>query len=221
MKKQAGFLDQSKINRIMEILKAGGGGKIKFNPISGIPSIDKIIIENSPPTDNPNAIAYVTNDPDPKKKDDIHLVLPAIERSIQEQMKSQGLDPNELSSIDLSNLDNNPKINTIILVLSSALQIFSHELGHKKDFKNSGELKSEQFAEEEANRAMQSFKVSNVKSELRKLASNLSELGETSFVKDVYLIESMLPKEEPQKKKALGTKELEILTNDLSKKFLR
>jgi hypothetical protein len=222
MKKYAGFLDQSKLNRVIELLRAGGGGKIKFNPISDIPSLDKIIIENAPPKDNPNAIAYVTNDPDPKRKDDIHIVLPAIERSIQEQMKSQGLDPNELSSIDLSNLENNPKINTIILILSSALQIFAHELGHKKGFKDSGELQSEQFAESEAQKAMQSFKVSKVnpKSELRKLASELNDLGETSFAKDVYRIESLLPKEEaPLEVKKSSKKDLELLKATLERQF--
>ena len=224
MIKRAGFLDQSKINRILELLRSGGGGKIKFNPQSELPAIDKIIIENSPPSDNPNALAYVTNDPDPKKADDIHLVLPAIEKAIQEEMRKQKLDPNELSSLDLSNLDNNPKINTIIILLSSMLHIFSHEKGHKKGFKDTGKLQSEEFAEGEANRAMQSFKVNSKvdpRSELRKLASKLDDLGETSFVKDVYLIESMLPKEEvrPELPKKMASKDLDVLKKDLEKLF--
>lgn len=223
MIKRAGFLDQSKINRILELLKSGGGGKIKFNPQSELPAIDKIIIENSPPSDNPNALAYVTNDPDPDKSDDIHLVLPAIEKAIQDEMRKQKLDPNELSSLDLSNLDNNPKINTIIILLSSMLHIFSHEKGHKKGFKDTGKLQSEEFAEGEANRAMESFKVnSNVdpKLELKKLASKLDDLGETSFVKDVYRIASMLPKEEDKSlPKGLKTSDLDVLKKDLEKIF--
>lgn len=223
MIKRAGFLDQSKINRILELLKSGGGGKIKFNPQSELPAIDKIIIENSPPSDNPNALAYVTNDPDPDKSDDIHLVLPAIEKAIQDEMRKQKLDPNELSSLDLSNLDNNPKINTIIILLSSMLHIFSHEKGHKKGFKDTGKLQSEEFAEGEANRAMESFKVnSNVdpKLELKKLASKLDDLGETSFVKDVYRIASMLPKEEEKSlPRGLKTSDLDVLKKDLEKIF--
>jgi hypothetical protein len=223
MIKRAGFLDQSKINTILELLKKGGGGKIKFNPQSELPAIDKIIIENSPPSDNPNALAYVTNDPDPDKSDDIHLVLPAIEKAIQDEMRKQKLDPNELSSLDLSNLDNNPKINTIIILLSSMLHIFSHEKGHKKGFKDTGKLQSEEFAEGEANRAMESFKVnSNVdpKLELKKLASKLDDLGETSFVKDVYRIASMLPKEEDKSlQKGLKTSDLDVLKKDLEKIF--
>jgi hypothetical protein len=224
MIKRAGFLDQSKLNRVVELLRSGGGGKIKFNPISNLPPIDKIIIENTAPSDSPNALAYVVNDPSNKDRaDDIHLVLPAIEKSIQDEMRKQGLDPSELSSLDLSNLENNPKINTIIILLSSALHIFSHELGHLSGFKESGEFKPEPFAESEAERAMQSFKVSKVdpKSELRKLASKLDELGETSFVKDVFLIESMLPKEEvtPELPKKIAKRDLDLLQKDLEKLF--
>ena len=227
MIKRAGFLDQSKLNRVVELLRSGGGGKIKFNPISNLPPIDKIIIENTAPSDSPNALAYVVNDPSNKdKSDDIHLVLPAIEKAIQNEMKKQGLDPNELSSLDLSNLENNPKINTIIILLSSALHIFSHELGHLSGFKDSGEFKPEPFAESEAERAMQSFKVNSKldpKSELRKLASKLDELGETSFVKDVFLIESMLPKEDvqPELPKKMAKKDLSLLQRDLEKLFTK
>ena len=224
MIKRAGFLDQSKINRILELLKSGGGGKIKFDAQSELPAIDKVIIENSPPSDNPNALAYVTNDPDPNKSDDIHLVLPAIERAIQEEMRQRKLDPNELSSLDLSNLDNNPKLETIVILLTSMLHIFSHEKGHKKGFKDTGKLQSEEFAEGEANRAMQSVKISSKvdpRSELRKLASKLDDLGETSFVKDVYLIESMLPKEGQKKElpKKMASKDLDLLKKDLEKLF--
>jgi hypothetical protein len=226
MIKRAGYLDQSKLNRVMELLRSGGSGKIKFNPISNLPPVDKIIIETTAPSDSPNALAYVVNDPSNKdKSDDIHIVLPAVERAIQEEMKKQGLDPNELSSIDLSNLENNPKINTIIILLSSALHIFSHELGHLSGFKDSGEFKPEPFAESEAERAMQSFKVSkaNPGLELRKLASKLDELGETSFVKDVYRIASMLPKEEiqPELPKKIAKRDLDLLQKDLEKLFTK
>lgn len=226
MIKKAGYLDQSKLNRVMELLRSGGSGKIKFNPITNLPPVDKIIIENTAPSDSPNALAYVVNDPSNEdKSDDIHLVLPAIERAIQEEMRKQGLDPNELSSIDLSNLENNPKINTIIILLSSALHIFSHELGHLSGFKDSGEFKPEPFAESEAERAMQSFKVSKIdpKLELRKLAGKLDELGETSFVKDVYRIASMLPKEEVQAElpKKIAKRDLDLLQKDLEKLFTK
>lgn len=224
MIKKAGFLDQSKISRILELLRSGGGGKIKFNSQPDLPAIDKIIIENSPPKDNPNALAYVTNDPDPNKRDDIHLVLPAIESAISKQMKDQGIDPSELSSLDLANLENNPKINTIIILLSSMLQIFAHEKGHKQGFKDTGELRSEDFAEGEANRAMESFKVNSKidpKSELKKLAHQLDELGETSFVKDVYRISSLLPKEEVELPKKITKRDLDTLQKDLEKLFTK
>jgi hypothetical protein len=225
MIKKAGFLDQTKLNKIVELLRSGGKGKIKFNPVSNLPPIDKIIIENTAPSDSPNALAYVVNDPKNKdKSDDIHLVLPAIEKAIQDEMRKQGLDPSELSSLDLSNLENNPKINTIIILLSSALHIFSHELGHLSGFKDSGEFKPEPFAESEAERAMQSFKVSNkidAGLELKKLASKLDDLGEASFVKDVYLIASMLPKEEvtPEIPKKIAKRDLDLLQKDLEKLF--
>ena len=225
MIKKAGFLDQSKLSTILEILRAGGRGKVKFNSQPDLPVLDKIIIENSPPKDNPNALAYVTNDPDPNKSDDIHLVLPAVEKSIQDEMRRQGLDPNELSSLDLSNLDNNPKINTIIILLSSMLHIFSHEKGHKKDFRNTGKLESEEFAEGEARRAVDSIKVSKIdpKLELRKLANQLDDLGEDSFVKEVYRIASLLPKEEVQKElpKKIAKKDLDLLQKDLEKLFTK
>jgi len=224
MIKRAGFLDQSKISAILEILRSGGRGKVKFDSQPDLPVLDKIIIENSPPKDNPNALAYVTNDPDPSKSDDIHLILPAIEKSIQDEMRKQGLDPNELSSLDLSNLDNNPKINTIIILLSSMLHIFSHEQGHKKDFKNTGELRSEQFAQQEARRAVDSIKVNpkiDLKSELKKLAHQLDELGETSFVKDVYRISSLLPKEEVELPKKIAKRDLDTLQKDLEKLFTK
>jgi hypothetical protein len=224
MIKRAGFLDQSKINRILELLKSGGGGKIKFDPQFDLPAVDKIIIENSPPSDNPNALAYVTNDPNPDKRDDIHLVLPAIEKAIQDEMRKQKIDPSELSSLDLSNLENNPKINTIIILLSSMLHIFSHEKGHKKGFKDTGKLQSEEFAEAEADRAMQSFKVNSKVDpnlELKKLASKLDDLGEVSFVKDVYRIASLLPKEEKANElpKKMASKDLDVLKGDLEKLF--
>lgn len=216
--KRAAVLDQSKISRILEILKAGGGGKIKLSPLQGAPSLDKIVMESSAPSDNPGALAYVV-----QGSDDIHLILPAIEKSIRDELTKNNIDPNELSSADFSNLDDNPKLNTIIIVLSAALQIFSHELGHLKGSKDpGGELKSEQFAEEEARRAMSTMKVSAVKTELRKLASELDRLGEVSFVKDVFLIESMLPKEEvnglPEK---MAQKDLDFLTKDLERLFMK
>jgi hypothetical protein len=116
------------------------------------------------------------------------------------------------------------KINTIIILLSSALHIFSHELGHLSGFRDSGEFKPEPFAESEAERAMQSFKVSkkiDAGLELKKLASKLDDLGETSFVKDVYLIASMLPREEvtPELPKKIAKRDLDLLQKDLEKLF--
>ncbi len=213
--KRAGFLDQSKISKIIELLRKGGGGKVKFAPLSNAPSLDKIVIENSAPPDNPSALAWVQ-----QGSNDIHLVLSKIESAIQSEMAKNGIDSNELSSLDLSNLEDNPKLNTIMIVLSAALQIFSHELGHLSGSKDSGELKSEQFAEEEARKAMDTMKVSSVKAELNKLASKLDDLGETEYVEDVFLISSMLKDEEESTlPKKVAQKDLDMLVKNLENSF--
>lgn len=219
VKKTAGFLDQGKINKIVDLMRSGHSGKVSFPPLSGLPTLDKIVLENSAPSDNPAAIGYVTN-----QGDDIHLVLPNLEKAISEQMSKSGLDPSELNSMDFANLDNNPKFNTIIIVLQSALQLFAHELGHLEGTKSGGELKSEPYAEQKGAEAMKSLKVSHstVKSELQKLASKLSDLGEDSFVADVMLIEGMLPAEETAKTaKKLSSRDLSILTADLDRLFTK
>lgn len=209
-------LDQSKLNSIVDLLKSGGRGKIKMVPLSGI---DKVVIEQSAPSDNPNAIAFVQSG-----SDDIHIVLPALEASLKKEMESKGLNYSDLGSLDLSNLDSNPKLDTIIIVLNAALQIFGHELGHLEGTKSGGELKSEPYAEQKGAEAMKSLKVSHstVKSELQKLASQLSDLGEDSFVADVMLIEGMLSPEETTKTaKKLSSRDLNILTADLDRLFTK
>ena len=66
------------------------------------------------------------------------------------------------------------------------------------------------------------MKISELKTELKKLASELDLLGETSFVKDIFLIESMLPKEDNNVKEAkLSSKDLDLLKKNLEKSFLR
>lgn len=209
-------LDQSKLNTIVDLLRSGGKGRVKLSPLSGI---DKVIVENSPPPDAPNAFGWVS-----AGSDDIHVVLPKVEESLRNELQSKGLDPNDLANLDFSNLDNNPKLDTIIIVLNAALQIFGHELGHLEGTKSGGELKSEPYAEQKGAEAMKSLKVSHstVKSELQKLASQLSDLGEDSFVADVMLIEGMLPPEETTKiAKKLSSRDLNILTADLDRLFTK
>lgn len=212
-------LDQSKLNSIVDLLKSGGRGKIKMVPLSGI---DKVVIEQSAPSDNPNAIAFVQSG-----SDDIHIVLPALEASLKKEMESKGLNYSDLGSLDLSNLDNNPKLDTIIIVLNAALQIFGHELGHLEGTKSGGELKSEPYAEQKGAEAMKSLKVneashSMVKLELQKLASQLSDLGEDSFVGDVLLISSMIKEEVVSSlPKKLSNRDLNILVTDLDRLFTK
>lgn len=209
-------LDQSKLNSIIDILKSGGKGKIKLSPLSGI---DKVVIETQPPPDNPQALAWVS-----AGSNDIHIVLSKVEESLKKEMSAKNLDPNDLANLDLNNLDNNPKLDTIIIVLNAALQIFAHELGHLEGTKSGGELKSEPYAEQKGEEAMKSLKVSHstVKSELQKLASQLSDIGEDSFVADVMLIESMLPTETVSDlPKKLSSRDLSILTADLDRLFTK
>lgn len=209
-------LDQSKLNSIIELLKSGGKDKVRFNPLSGI---DKVVIEQSAPSDNPQALAWVDS-----TGNDIHIVLSAVEDALKREMSAKGLNSSDLTSLDLSNLKDNPKLDTIIIVLNAALQIFAHELGHLEGTKSGGELKSESYAEQKGAEAMKSLKVSHstVKSELQKLASQLSNLGEDSFVADVMLIESMLPVETVSDlPKKLSSRDLSILTADLDRLFTK
>ena len=209
-------LDQSKLNSIIELLKSGGKDKVRFNPLSGI---DKVVIEQSAPFDNPQALAWVDS-----TGNDIHIVLPAVEDALKREMSAKGLNSSDLTSLDLSNLKDNPKLDTIIIVLNAALQIFAHELGHLEGTKSGGELKSEPYAEQKGEEAMNSLKVSHstVKSELQKLASQLSDIGEDSFVADVMLIESMLPAETVSGlPKKLSSRDLSILTADLDRLFAK
>ena len=211
IKKKAGFLGP-KLNQLIDLAKSGGRGKVRFEPLK----LDKVVVENSGPSDNPSALAYVTN-----SSDDIHLVLPNLEKAIREEAQKKGMNASDLDSIDLSNLDNNPKLDLILLVLQAAMQTFGHELGHQKGFKETGKLKEEAEAEAEGKRIMDTFKVSKEskeKSELRKLAAKLQDLGEDTYVSDVMKIASMV-KEEPVEKKKLSSKELDFLVKDLSKKF--
>jgi hypothetical protein len=57
--------------------------------------------------------------------------------------------------------------------------------------------------------------------ELKKLAHQLDELGETSFVKDVYRISSLLPKEEVELPKKIAKRDLDTLQKDLEKLFTK
>lgn len=209
IKKKAGFL-APKLNQIIDLARTGGRGKVKFEPLK----IDKVVVENSGPSDNPSALAYVTN-----QSDDIHLVLPNLEKAIRDEAQKKGMNPNDLDSIDLSNLENNPKLELIILVLQSAIGTFGHELGHQKDFEQTGKLKDESAAEAEGKRIMDTFKVSKEKHELNKLASRLQEMGEESFAKDVIRIASMAKEPKKEEPRALSVRELDLLTKDLAKKF--
>jgi hypothetical protein len=212
-KKKSGFL-APKLNQIIELARTGGKGKVRFQPLK----VDKVTIENSGPPDKPTALAYVTNE-----SDDIHFVLPNLEKAIREEAQKKGMNPSDLDSIDLSNLENNPKLDLIILVLQSAMQVLGHELGHQQDYKATGKLRDEAYAESEGKKIMDTFKVSNKRSkekdELNKLASKLQVMGEDSFAKDVIRISSMVVEPVQEQPKALSSNQLDLLVKDLEKKF--
>ncbi len=224
MKKTAIQLTKQDIINISNALRSGSRPGFK-GPMSEVPSLDKIIIEESPPSDAPNAMAYVTTE-----GDDIHIVLSGINREVNkrfDQMKSQradrygnidfhGITFSKLQEEEIKDEIKKEIMDNIYEIMAEA---FAHESTHLKDFKQTGKLRSESEAEQGGRSAVEKIRASHVNNELKKLASKLDELGEDSFVKDVYRIASMLPKEELAPKAKLSQKDLDVLTKDLTKLF--
>ena len=82
-------------------------------------------------------------------------------------------------------------------------------------------LKSESEAQAGGRSAVEKYRAASVITELKKLAHQLDELGETSFVKDVYRIASLTPKEEVELSKKIAKRDLDTLQKDLEKLFTK
>ncbi len=225
MRKFAFQLSESDVKKISEALRTGSRKDFK-GPMSEVPSLDKIVIESSPPPDAPNAMGYVSSE-----GDDIHVVLSGLNREINkrfDQLKSQSADRYgsinlhgmTFSALENEELKDEIKKNIVDNIYEILAELFAHESTHLKDFKQTGKLKSESEAEQGGLAAVQKIRASNISKELKKLASQLDDLGETSFVKDIYRIASMLPKEEGTvSEKKISKADLGTLQKDLEKLF--
>lgn len=127
---------------------------------STLPSMDKIVLDDVINKDNSNAIGYVsTEDANNNGKiDKIHIVVNNLEKNLP------NLSPADLNSNDLNKLKS---------ILMPFVEVISHELGHVKDYKNSGENPfpgGESVAELAANNMLNqvsvkaSVKATNIKS---------------------------------------------------------
>lgn len=227
IKKARVSITEDDIRHITQLLRSSGHPDI-VKPITGSQS-SKIVVTTTAPSDNPNAMAYVSTN-----SDDINFVLPNIDQAINDALKKY--DTKGMSVRKIIDARDDARDETTRAMAKTILSIFAgttaHEIAHLSDKKHEGgdtskpviELGSEQRAEAEGDRIMKETirqASINVESELKKLASKLDDLGETSFVKDVYRIASMLPKEEQKSTKALAKKDLDLLQRDLERLFKR
>ena len=223
MIKRAFHLSESDVKRSAEKLKSGGWKKSK-GPVKEIPNLDKIIVDNNPPPDASNAIGYVTSG-----SDDIHIVLPNLNKAVNKRFEQLKSHPNsrfkdvDISSLSYSQIEN-AKDDIKEEILDNIYEILAELFVHEATHLSGGEtLKSESEAQAGGRSAVEKYRAANVIVELKKLAHQLDELGETSFVKDVFLIESMLPKEDvqPELPKKMAKKDLSLLQKDLEKLFTK
>lgn len=221
IKKARVSITEDDIRHITQLLRSGGHPDI-VKPIAGSQS-SKIVITTTAPSDNPNAMAYVSTN-----SDDINFVLPKIDQAINDALKNADTGGKSVRQIIDARDDATRAIAKTILSIFAGTT--AHEIAHLSDKKHEGgdstkaviELGSEQKAEAEGDRIMKETirqASINVEFELKKLASKLDDLGEISFVKDVYRIASMLPKEEQKSTKPLVKKDLDLLQKDLERLF--
>lgn len=207
-------LTKDDIKYLAQRLKSGDSEHIK-SPMPSI-KLDKIVVDDIGPSDNPNALGFVSN-----QSDDIHIVLPKVNEAINSRI--QNLDIHGLTVREVMSAKDDVRkevAKNLLLIMSEA---FGHEDSHLSGKDASGNLGSESAAKSKGEEvARQTINASRVKSELQKLASQLSDIGEDSFVADVMLIESMLPVEEfPKIAKKLSSRDLNILTADLDRLFTK
>ena len=223
MIKRAFQLSESDVKRSAEKLKSGGWKKSK-GPVKEIPSLDKIIIDNNAPSDASDAIGYVTSG-----SDDIHIVLPNLNKAVNERFdKLKSQTNSKFKDVDISSLSynqiENAKDDIKEEILDNIYEILAELFVHEATHLSGGEtLKSESEAQAGGRSAVEKYRAASVITELKKLAYQLDELGETSFVKDVYRIASMAPKEEAEKElpKKIAKRDLDILQKDLEKLFTK
>jgi hypothetical protein len=122
---------QSVWPKIYKHLKTPRPGVNLGNFPSKLPAMNKIIIDPTRLSDNPQAIGYVsTEDADNNGVlDTIHIASPRLE----EAMSQAGLSIGDFSNLDqLSN-------EQLIRVLSPFVELLSHEMGHIADYKHNSE----------------------------------------------------------------------------------
>jgi hypothetical protein len=88
---------------------------------SKLPSMDKIILEDS--ATQPEALGYVSTEDANNNGiiDKIHIVVPKLEKYLQ------GITPQQIEQADPQTLYN---------ILAPFVELISHEMGHQKDYKH-------------------------------------------------------------------------------------
>ncbi len=147
---------------------------------SKIPTVDKIIFDDVPPSQNPNAIAYVTTeDADQNGKlDSMHIVVPKLEQ----ELNRTGVDYHSGPNIPL---------------LMALTEVIAHEVGHIGDFKPGatdpfpgGESIAESAAQTALRESFPTVAMSEI-DDLIKQATNISNNFEIigSFIMNKHLID--------------------------------
>lgn len=222
IKKASVNITEDDIKYIVGLLRSGGHPDIKKPITDG--STSKIVIVHESPKDNPNAMAYVSTD-----SNDIRFVLPKINQAVASTLGSR--DTKGLSVRQIIDAKDDQTREVARAILSLFAGTTGHEIAHLREKKYEGgdtsgqviELAPESRAEAEGERIMKETinQAGRVSLELKKLAHQLDELGETSFVKDVYRISSLLPKEEVELPKKIAKRDLDTLQKDLEKLFTK
>lgn len=207
-------LTSENIKEIARLLQSGGSEHIK-SPMSSI-KLDKIVIDQSGPSDNPNALGFVSN-----QSDDIHIVLPEVNKAINSRI--QNLDIQSMTWQEVQSAKDEVRKEVAKNILTIMSEAFGHEESHLSGKDTSGNLGSESAAKSKGEEvARNTINAASVKSELQKLASKLSDLGEDSFVGDVLLISSMIKEEVVSElPKKLSSRDLDTLVKDMDRLFTK
>lgn len=158
------------------LLQRGGESPLSL-PRLKLPPIDKIFLDDSAPPDAQDAIAYVTNkDADGNGRvDAIHIVLPKFIA----QLKQSGVDIDQLSSSDFTNIKSSAKLQIVSGLMSALVEVLAHELGH---LEGGSEFKGEPEAEAAARSATQNIRISSngviMLNKLKKIANMLDQKGQ-------------------------------------------
>jgi len=157
---------------------------------SKLPSMDKIILEDS--ATQPEALGYVSTEDANNNGiiDKIHIVVPKLEKYLQ------GITPQQIEQADPQTLYN---------ILAPFVELISHEMGHQKDYKHNGEnpfpggesaadiaardaLSKVQLVQSKYNRSFDMKKKAEVLKKLVKLSSDLDNKGSHKLADQVMKI---------------------------------